>query len=358
MKYIVYLTTNILNNKIYVGIHQTENPDIFDGYLGNGINRNKPSSIKNCKVPFHNAVKKYGFDNFRRNTIKVFDTLEEALDLETEIVNEEFIKRQDTYNITLGGGIPPLLNKIVYQYDLDGNFIKQWNSLHEAGVNFNCSESSIGRAVLNKTTSVNFLWTDYLINKLDIKNFKIYSPKIITYIYNMFGEFEKQFESISECAKYLESNISHIQRGIKIGTTVKGYYISDKLVSYYEKPKQERLNGLVHQYNLDGTYIISYNSIKEVELIFNQSMQGINNSIKMGEQYKNFLWLRGEKQDFVKPYIIPISKAKKIGQYTMNDELIKEYNTVRECRKDFPNVSKVLNGSAKHCHNFKFKYLD
>ena len=22
------------------------------------------------------------------------------------------------------------------------------------------------------------------------------------------------------------------------------------------------------------------------------------------------------------------------------------------------NVSKVLNGSAKHCHNFKFKYLD
>ena len=32
MKYIVYLTTNTKNNKIYVGVHGTENPEKFDGY--------------------------------------------------------------------------------------------------------------------------------------------------------------------------------------------------------------------------------------------------------------------------------------------------------------------------------------
>ncbi|MGN0966101.1 MAG: hypothetical protein ACI4OP_00695 [Candidatus Coprovivens sp.] len=37
MKYIVYLTENIVNNKIYVGVHKTENPDIFDGYYGEGV---------------------------------------------------------------------------------------------------------------------------------------------------------------------------------------------------------------------------------------------------------------------------------------------------------------------------------
>ena len=36
MKYIVYQTTNLINNKIYIGVHKTVNPDIFDGYIGNG----------------------------------------------------------------------------------------------------------------------------------------------------------------------------------------------------------------------------------------------------------------------------------------------------------------------------------
>ena len=44
MKYIVYLTTNLKSqidgiNRIYVGVHGTENPNIFDGYIGCGIYR-------------------------------------------------------------------------------------------------------------------------------------------------------------------------------------------------------------------------------------------------------------------------------------------------------------------------------
>ena len=33
MKYIVYQTINKINNKIYIEVHKTENPEVFDGYL-------------------------------------------------------------------------------------------------------------------------------------------------------------------------------------------------------------------------------------------------------------------------------------------------------------------------------------
>lgn len=53
MKYIVYKTTCLVNNKIYIGVHQTYNPDIFDGYLGRGLYKNHTKYIKNPEAPLH-----------------------------------------------------------------------------------------------------------------------------------------------------------------------------------------------------------------------------------------------------------------------------------------------------------------
>ena len=56
MKYIVYLTTNLKSqingiNRIYVGVHKTEDPSIFDGYLGCGCYINQPSTYIYQKTP-------------------------------------------------------------------------------------------------------------------------------------------------------------------------------------------------------------------------------------------------------------------------------------------------------------------
>ncbi|UQJ95484.1 homing endonuclease [Klebsiella phage CPRSB] len=48
MKHIIYKITNLVNNKIYVGAHSTE--DINDSYMGSGIVVKK-------------AQKKYGMNN-------------------------------------------------------------------------------------------------------------------------------------------------------------------------------------------------------------------------------------------------------------------------------------------------------
>jgi hypothetical protein len=52
MKYIVYKTTNLINNYIYIGVHGTEDPNIFDGYIGCGVNIHQPHSYEKAKTKF------------------------------------------------------------------------------------------------------------------------------------------------------------------------------------------------------------------------------------------------------------------------------------------------------------------
>lgn len=88
MHHYVYLIENVLNGKIYVGKHSTQ--DLDDGYMGSGKLLTR-------------AISKYGVENFRKNIIAMFDSEAEALQLESEIVDEEFVQRVDTYNMTEGG---------------------------------------------------------------------------------------------------------------------------------------------------------------------------------------------------------------------------------------------------------------
>jgi hypothetical protein len=89
----VYKTTNTINGKVYVGVHSTD--DLGDGYLGSG------------KVLMA-SIEKNGVAAFTKEYIAIFDNRAAAMALEAAIVDEEFVGRDDTYNLALGGigGIP------------------------------------------------------------------------------------------------------------------------------------------------------------------------------------------------------------------------------------------------------------
>lgn len=357
MKYIVYLTTNLVNNKIYVGVHGTKNPDVFDGYIGNSINIFKCNNeLKYPKIPFHKAVKKYGYNSFKRSTIQVFDTEEEARDLEAQIVTQEFIERNDTYNITLGGGMPPKHNKVVYQYDLNGKFIGEYLSLIDAAQKFNGNGNLIGIAANYKRTAYNSLWSYSKYDQLDIKEYNIYNPKIPVYMYAEDGSFIKCFTSMSDCCKELNVTLSRVQRAAKLGNKVNNYHLSLTFTPTYQKPVFNNITGDIHMYSIQGEYIKSYSNKSQLPKGFNENE--INRAIKMDYTYKGYIWIRGEKLNKVNPKVNKTRTSRKIGQYSIDGKLIKIYNTLRLCRKDFPNVSKVLNGRASHCHGYTFKYIE
>jgi hypothetical protein len=88
MYYLVYEIQNLVNNKIYVGVHKTDNPD--DSYLGSGI-------------AIRLAIKKYGRNKFKKTILHSFDNADDAYLTEAEIVTAEFVAQRDTYNLSTGG---------------------------------------------------------------------------------------------------------------------------------------------------------------------------------------------------------------------------------------------------------------
>jgi len=85
----VYITTNLLNNKQYVGDHSTNK--LNDHYLGSG------------KLLYY-SIKKYGKQNFKKEILEYFPTKKQSFDAQ-----EKWITKYDTcqngYNISPLGGM-------------------------------------------------------------------------------------------------------------------------------------------------------------------------------------------------------------------------------------------------------------
>jgi hypothetical protein len=88
MHYYLYELKNLINGKIYVGVHKTATID--DGYMGSG---------KVSKV----AIEKHGIENFSKTILEEFENAEQMFAREAEVVNEAFLAREDVYNLRRGG---------------------------------------------------------------------------------------------------------------------------------------------------------------------------------------------------------------------------------------------------------------
>lgn len=234
LKYIFYITVNSINGKFYFGVHRT-NPQVFDGYIGCGIARQSQATLD---IAFHRAVKKYGYDNFKRTTIKVFDTKEEAYEFEKLIVTPTLLKSKQCYNTTIGGigGGNEIQKKTVYQFDLNGNFIRSYKSARDAAMavspdNQDTIRASIKNCCLGTSySSCGFFWSYYkeFIKKEDYQN-NINRRKNKIAQYTLSGKFLRYYDNITEArnATGLRNLYSSIRGGCSIGGFQWRYYTGD-----------------------------------------------------------------------------------------------------------------------------------
>lgn len=90
MYYYVYQITNLINGKIYVGKHKSTKHPNENGYYGSG-------------KQISTAIEKYGIENFEKKVLYFCSSDSEASEQEALIVTEDFVRRNDTYNMHKGG---------------------------------------------------------------------------------------------------------------------------------------------------------------------------------------------------------------------------------------------------------------
>lgn len=269
------MTVNTVNNKIYIGIHITEDPTKFDNYWGCGITGTSSYHFKYPKTPFQRACKKYGLAAFKRYTLFIYDTYEEAQEMERLLVNERFVARADTYNTAIGGGEGrvPSVEIEVHKYDLDGNYIETYISKSDAARKNGVKYPSILHAILNKGICAGFYWSETKTARLDISDYKKNRKKEV-FLYDKNGNFLQSFESAAECARFLETKHQNIFKAIKNSTKCCGMYISfDKYKIYPIGEYKRNTYHKVYQYNKTGEFVAEFENLQVARIELNLKLK-------------------------------------------------------------------------------------
>ncbi|CCI88594.1 phage-associated homing endonuclease [Yersinia phage phiR1-RT] len=201
-----YKTTNLCNDKIYYGVHSTN--DLSDGYLGSG------------KL-FELAKKKYGKDNFKKEILSYHSSRKEAMEAERLLITEGIVLDRNTYNTALGGG--------------GGGFYG-----HSHSVEFKNFMAKIhkGKVVSDETKA---LIRDYALSELNplrgkprpesvkakiaLSNSGKTHPKFNDRkVKRVSDTSEEIFDSMFEASKHMRlKNSSNISKALKSGKSAYGY---------------------------------------------------------------------------------------------------------------------------------------
>lgn len=272
--YKIYVHINKINGKIYIG--QTCRKNVKARFGKNGIQYQK------CPR-FWNAIQKYGWENFEHIVLIENLTQEMADIIEIELI--EKYKSCNTnfgYNLAHGGrtGSGKSLWKVIYQYDIYGNFIRKWISAQHAACEFGIIASNISACCLGiSKTCKGFVWSYIPLDKEYFDDITI-SHGVRIKQYDKYGNYIKTFKSIKEASKEIGIGIGNISTSCqkKGGNLTNGLYRWTYEYDEIDKSKIKIPDNQrpVTQYDLQGNIIKKWNSMIEASKELNIPYNKIN----------------------------------------------------------------------------------
>lgn len=158
-------------------------------------------------------------------------------------------------------------SKKVYQYDLEGNFIKEWSSIREANIGlglpktYTCISSCCNGIIKH---SNNFIWSFNKINPQPVNTLK---NKPI-YQFQIDGTFIKKWD-----------NVYSVNENIPKGNIISCLYNKTKSAGNYlwsfnnsNKKYKKRKSKNINQYDLQGKFLKEWSSALEAAMFINNNI--------------------------------------------------------------------------------------
>lgn len=257
---IIYMFTNKVNNKKYIGQTISEKNRYYSHFY---------NGAKECQY-FHAAISKYGKDNFDYEVLyrsELFEDTKENKRLIKKTLNDKeqfFIKKYNTvdrekgYNITIGGDGTP-------GHKVSNNHKQKLHNLY-IGTHYESKQKGIHRDNLNAV-------------KANLRKINYYKH----------GVFMKQYESLKECYDDLKDEISsasiqrllHNRGGKTLASVYKFEHVDKTKIKCTKK---------IYQFNEDYKVIKIWNSIHACVKTKQYTELAIKMAIKNNTIYENSYW--------------------------------------------------------------------
>lgn len=249
----IYKITNIVNNKVYIGQSIDLWTRINEGYL------QKLPKGNSHNIHLQRSWDKYGKESFKFEVLEYIDNYKLLNERETYWIQKyNACNKEYGYNIVPEGGsnrglikseesklkqsiavsgkkngmygkthteeVKKRLSKArsvpIVQFDLNGNYIREWNSVKEASEFYNIARTPITRALRKVTsTSCGFIWIykdEYIENGFNIETHRKRKNIQAVIQLTIDGTFIKEFETITQARNETGvRNITVVCQGIK-----------------------------------------------------------------------------------------------------------------------------------------------
>lgn len=403
----IYCITNNVNGKQYIGQTSTTVELRFKSH--------KYRAKSNPEQYIHNSMSQYGVENFTVKEIEKvkfseLSELSKKLD-ELEIYYIKFFNtlNPNGYNNTTGGkdndGFQ-IKNRNVYQFDLKGNLICQYNSLQDACEKTGYGKTGISKCCLLKTnSSFGFVWryedtlqeyNGYISHWVNTDNIDVslsgqhIMKEIIQY--DLDGKIVKEYLNLNDayfqnkdiCTKSGIRNccygITKIHRSYvwrfsndafekypvkykqKSQSQCKKKAQSKKISQIIKKPKENNRTKPIVQYDRKFNIIAEYSNVNSINFL----TESQKNSVILcccGKIIVSHGYIWRFKGDDIFKYKTQRERHRSVVMMTDNGEFICKFSTAKEAadyvKGDRSCIIKCCKGIRLGTHKgYKWKYLE